>query len=597
MYLNRLYSNRSDIFPDIVFNRGLNVILAQVKHADDPNRDSHNLGKTLLIDILEFLLVKGIDEDFFLRKHANRFHGFEFYLDIGLCDGKFLTVKRTVEQTSRLSFKKHDNKDQVFSELPDSDWDHSDIPFKRSLELMNSYLELTDIKPWSFRKGVTYLLRKQKDYLDEFQISKYVSGKHGDWKPYIAKVLGLDDKLLQNRYRLDDQLKMLEERKGNMQKGLLHREEEYDKLKGKVELKRHDLKEKSNDLDKFDFHQRELDLNTHLVEDIEARLSEMNIEIYDIKYDLAKVLSSIQSRLQFDLKEIKKVFKEVQIHFPDQLARSYDDLVSFNKRISKERNIHLRTRSIELEQKLETLSEEHARLSRERQQLLLVLKDHDTLKKFKGLQKSLDLDRADLTLLESQLEKLRDAIKLNKQISELERKLDEVKTSIKEMVREGSELYENVRVGFREIIRNVLAAEALLSIKINKQGNLEFKTEFVIGRGTEVPTSEDEGTSYKKMLCMAFDLAVLKAHRNSNFFRFVYHDGAFETLDNRKKRELLRVIRNACDSNGIQYILSIIEDDLPRDDNDEKIQFQREEIVRELNDSGDNGRLFRMPKF
>ncbi len=96
---------------------------------------------------------------------------------------------------------------------------------------------------------------------------------------------------------------------------------------------------------------------------------------------------------------------------------------------------------------------------------------------------------------------------------------------------------------------------------------------------------------------MAFDLSVLRAHHPTDFFRFVYHDGALETLDNRKKRQLLQVIRDACDNYGIQHILSLIEDDLPRDDNDERIPFSKDEIVRELNDDGDTGRLFRMPKF
>ncbi|MFB8370358.1 DUF2326 domain-containing protein [Pseudarthrobacter sp. NPDC055928] len=43
-------------------------------------------------------------------------------------------------------------------------------------------------------------------------------------------------------------------------------------------------------------------------------------------------------------------------------------------------------------------------------------------------------------------------------------------------------------------------------------------------------------------MCMAFDLAVLSAHLGSGFPRFVYHDGAFESLDSRKKRSLWRSI-------------------------------------------------------
>jgi uncharacterized protein YydD (DUF2326 family) len=40
-----------------------------------------------------------------------------------------------------------------------------------------------------------------------------------------------------------------------------------------------------------------------------------------------------------------------------------------------------------------------------------------------------------------------------------------------------------------------------------------------------------------------------------------------------------------------------IDDDIPRDDQDKKMEFDAAEIVRELHDQGDDGRLFRMPRF
>ena len=42
---------------------------------------------------------------------------------------------------------------------------------------------------------------------------------------------------------------------------------------------------------------------------------------------------------------------------------------------------------------------------------------------------------------------------------------------------------------------------------------------------SRVATSEGKGTSYKKMLCAAFDMAVLETYADKSFYRFVYHDG------------------------------------------------------------------------
>ncbi len=38
---------------------------------------------------------------------------------------------------------------------------------------------------------------------------------------------------------------------------------------------------------------------------------------------------------------------------------------------------------------------------------------------------------------------------------------------------------------------------------------------------------------------MAFDLAIATAYAKDRFFHFIYHDGAFETQDNRRKLQWL----------------------------------------------------------
>jgi len=68
-------------------------------------------------------------------------------------------------------------------------------------------------------------------------------------------------------------------------------------------------------------------------------------------------------------------------------------------------------------------------------------------------------------------------------------------------------------------------------------------------------------------------------------------------LDDRKKLQLLHVVQNYSSRLGLQYILTTIDADLPRDSKGEKLQFPDEVIVRRLHDRGDDGRLFRMPKF
>ena len=144
---------------------------------------------------------------------------------------------------------------------------------------------------------------------------------------------------------------------------------------------------------------------------------------------------------------------------------------------------------------------------------------------------------------------------------------------------------------FSEIIETVVGRKALLSVSPNKKGHLEFKAEILDETGNA--TSADLGHTYRKLLCIAFDLAVLRAHINVPFPRFVYHDGVFESLDDRKKENLLGVIRQYADA-GLQSIITLIDSDLPiRSDNDDSV-FEETEIVLQLHDEGEDGRLFKM---
>jgi uncharacterized protein YydD (DUF2326 family) len=77
----------------------------------------------------------------------------------------------------------------------------------------------------------------------------------------------------------------------------------------------------------------------------------------------------------------------------------------------------------------------------------------------------------------------------------------------------------------------------------------------------------------------------------------VYHDGILEALDFRKKRRILDVLRETCTQFKIQCIITAIDDDVPRDENGQKIPFPDNEIILRLHDGGPSGRLFKTREF
>jgi uncharacterized protein YydD (DUF2326 family) len=208
MKLSRLYSNKPDVFVPIEFVQGLNVILAEIRLPENKKKDTHNVGKTTLGRLLDFGFLSKRDPKFFLFKHKDLFEEINFFFEIELDDGSFVTIRRGVKDATKISFKRHEARNNDFSNLPLAKWDHKEMPFERSRSLLDSLLNWSAIKPWRYRKMLGYLLRSQDDFYDVFHLRKFTS-KSSDWKPFLAKILGFDAQLIDNHYNKVEQLDQL----------------------------------------------------------------------------------------------------------------------------------------------------------------------------------------------------------------------------------------------------------------------------------------------------------------------------------------------------------------------------------------------------
>lgn len=595
MKLSKIYSNQPKVFLPISFHEGLNVVFGRVLHPTDKQKDSHNLGKSTLVDLIDFLLLKESLTSHFLELNRIRFTNYVFYLEIKIAENEFITIRRSVDSSSKIAFKKHSEKWQDFRELPEPQWDNVNIPIATALKMLDGHLDLDAIGKWSYRQGVSYFLRTQADYLDVFQIAKYAKGRHSEWKPYLSKLLGFNDALVIEKYDLEEQIKSLESNLAALNTNLT--EDDYDPIRGKIEIKTEEVQKVAQRLDSFNFNEEELKLNKELVGRIEVQISSCNESLYNLHYEISQIEKSLDIKFDFNVEEMVEIFDEAKIYFPDKLKKEYSDLVLFNKQITKERTAYLKVRLTELRQIEAKLLAELKTLNASRQNNLSVLRELDSLTKFKQLQKMLASEQAALNMLNAELEMVKRIIQINNLIRGNEKKLLKIVEELRAEEQNDNPIRKEIRLSFSAIIYSVLNVHALLAAAINAQGNIDFKATILEGNDSSKTTSQDKGTSYKKLLCAAFDLAVLRAYATRKFFHFVYHDGVLEGLDDRKKICLLENIRKYCAEYKIQYILTSIDSDLPRDTEGNKIEFAPEEIVLELNDGGDDGRLFKMQKF
>ena len=595
MKLSRLYSNQPERFEPVDFVPSLNVVVAEIRLPENRDKDTHNLGKTTLGRLLDFAFLAKRDSKFFLFKHLDLFKDFVFFLEVELVDGSYLTIRRGVEEATKVSFKKHQASHQDFTTFPASGWDHLDMPFDRAKELLDGLLDWRMLKPWSYRKGLGYLLRSQDDFRDVFHLRKFAS-THADWKPFLAHILGFDAQLITLHYKKEDELAKKQSKAQTIKNELGGSIEDISKIEGILLLKQKEAEKKQKLLDAFDFRAQDKDQTKQLVDDIDERIAVLNSERYSLNQNRKKILASLEEdQILFNPDEAQRLFEEAGVLFQGQIKKDFQQLIAFNRAITDERRVYLQEDRAEIESELKRVNAELNILGKRRSDILSFLSGTDVFSKYKQVSDEMVTLRADIASLEQQRGFLHRLQELRTDIRGLVEERGNLQTQIEANVEkqnsDKTSLFSAIRLFFSEIVEDVVDRKALLSVSPNKDGHLEFRAEILDESGNA--TSADMGHTYRKLLCIAFDMAVLRAHLDDHFPRFVYHDGVFESLDDRKKENLLTVIRRYSEL-GIQAIITLIDSDLPARTEGENSVFDESEIVLRLHDESDQGRLFKM---
>lgn len=591
MQLSRLYSNEATEFAPIDFRDGLNLIVAEIRIPANRDLDTHNLGKTTLGQLIDYCLLKGKSPKFFLFSHAELFAKHTFFLELALEDGRYLTIARPVDPGSKCSFLVSEASVEDASASPPDAWEHLDVPFDRSKVLLDGYLNFEALKPWGFRKLVGYLVRSQADYLDVFQLGKF-SGKHQEWKPFVAHLLGLSADTVLNLYEKREEL--------DRTTGHLHElarewgEDVADPsvLDALMSVKRKDIEEKQGTLDSLNFESDDSRVSVEMVEDVDARIAALNEERYKLQQLVKRISESLeQDRIVFRPKDAEKLFREAGVELGAQVRRTYEQLIEFNRSITNERRSALEDQARSADARVAEIESDLRDLNVRRARSLEYLRESEALAKYKEVSGELVRLRSDLLNLESRREAASRLTELRREQrslqDEVSRAVSAVEAEIETESRDDDSRFGQVRAYFNSIINEVLGQNAILAVTLNDSGGVEFKAEFIGASG--LATAGDKGTSYRKLLCIAFDLAVLRAYLDQAFPRFVYHDGAFEQLEPRKREKLLGVLHEYA-SFGLQPIASALDSDLVFVDEGD----WRSEVVVLLHDEGPDGRLFKV---
>jgi len=602
MKLSKLYCNDKR-FKNISFNlNGLNVVYADVRAKAKERKNSHDLGKTKLAELIDFLLLKKIDQNNFLLKIKDKndksiFSDHVFYLELLLNNGKYLTIKRSVEKNSKISFAVSETRTIDF--IPPSAWDKVDINLKKAKEELSEHLKLDffqNKEGYDYRKAISYCLRTPpSDYDDVYQLAKFSKGKDKDWKPFVFDLIGFRGDLLLLKYENDNKREKIKEKIDYLKNRYLIKVEDRDDYIAQLKLEEKKVVEIEEKVDNFNFFERDKEQISKGVDEIESQIAELNSLSYNINYDIDRLRKSIKNNFSFDIEKVKKIFQESNLYFPDQLKEDYTSLLEFNSKLTSERNKLLKETLFEKEAELKKINIELEELNQKKEGLISFIQDTDSFKKFKHYQKELVKIESGLYEIKEKISSIDEIIKEEDTSNNLLKAIEGTVKELKEIWgnTENCEKYSTIRNNFSAFYKRIMNEEARISWKINNEDNVEFVAPKIHSKnGKRKITAKDEGTTYKKLLCVAFDLAILSTYNIESYFRFVYHDDVLSQQDNGIKTRLLDLITDLTSKYNLQYILSAIKSDLPQDTEDNIKYFDDKDIILKLHDKDNTGTLF-----
>lgn len=598
MKLSKLYCNLPETFKAVHFNPGFNVVFA--KFYDDKNRKktNHNLGKSLFYEVIDYCLLKQKKGKNIFLLNSPRFKNIVFYLEIKLTDGTYLTIRRFVDPNTNIAFVHHSEQFQDQTKLDDSLWDHTKVAISRAVSLLDSYLKIDFIKPDGYRKNLSFHSRSQSEYSSIqqiFQPASYNRAADKDWKPHMMRLMNLDAENLSNFYDANEKLSEKEGEIKSLKARLASKDTSFVEIEGKISIIQDEVNAKISALEKFDFHHLIDSKTTEAVSLVSEKIQYLDSQQYYLRKNKRRIENTLNDdETKFDSSQVIKLFKEAGVVFDGQIVKDFDQLVEFNKLVTSERRGYLQEDLDEISTQLAKIQSELRAHNTQKSELLSFLNNTDPFDQYKMISDEIVTLKTRLSNFESMRESLQEISDTQDEIDELEKNKSNytsyVDTDLKIASKADSEsTFAHIRKRFNNFFNNVLFKQVNIVVQPNKKGNIEFDAKVL--SDVEEETEQGNGSTYNRIMCIAFDLALLSVHTDKHYINFLYHDGALEGINARTKDELIKEIRAYCELYDIQYIATMIDADvfgLPSASIDG-------DIILTLHDRGDAGQLFNMP--
>lgn len=516
-----------------------------------------------------------------------KLRNFVFFLEIKKKNGKYLTIKRKID-SKEVWFEEH----LVSANLKDKSFQYC-FKIDKASKFLSEKLgfSINGIQNQNFRKYLSYFIREKVDVLDVFKPNKF-KGKDSDWKPLVASMMGVNIEFINEKIKLDKAKKSIQDAIKILESDFSVKNINEKEIKQLIENYKQDIKRITKNCKNLDLFNEDESKQRELINQIDKDIANLNLEKYRLKTRNRLINQTMKKKQEIDLERIQKLFEDINIYFKEELVKSFDDVIAFNNKISKDSSFYLEIEKRENDIKLQKIDN--------------VLKEHDNKRKhiLENITQNNILEKIMQLMQESSELKLKiksqeDLIILSDKYKQKKNEFIEIKDNIqkisKEINREISE-EDNPKLkkfldDFTKYSQCILSENGNIDIILNNQNNIDFKLRSLGLENQE--NSKSKGETFSKIYCFVFSLCSILLHQDDNFFDFILYDGLFDGVATEYVNRVIELMKDMGE-NGIQIIFTGIEKDIQ--DSRFYNELRGHYLLRELADS-DEKRLFAMAAY
>jgi uncharacterized protein YydD (DUF2326 family) len=548
-------SSNRESFRKVEFKVGLNLILADRSTASTAKDTTNALGKSTLIDIIDFCLGSGARAGSGLCVDALK--GWSFTLDVTI-GGHRVQVSRSTDQhgfievsgtTSGWPIQPAMNKKLDARGLDVKDWRHV-LGWAFFGYLARN--ENSEYQP-SPRSLISYFIRSQPAaYVDPFK--HFGAQKTWDLQLHNAFLIGLDWTKASRWQILKDQKKAIDALKEAVKTGAIDAqlgtlgelEAERVQLEGEVDREREGLSS-------FRVHPQYRDIQER-ADVLTTRIHELTNASMVNQRRLTRYSESLATERSPEEGKLEELYQEAGVAFPQTIKKTLDEARSFHRQIVENRQHFIASEIDRLRIRLNDSDLELGRLTDERASILSILAGRGALDELTTLQERHSVTKEKLEAVKTRIQQLR----------QMTAKRDEIKVAT-------VELRKSTEVDYEE--RRAIWSNALRLFSENSEALYKVPGRLMIDIadtgyqfGVEIPGSPSEGIGKMKIFC--YDLMLITFLRQRGLgLDFLIHDSTiFDGVDPRQRAHAIERASQLSERHGFQYICALNSDMVPTSD-------------------------------